>query len=573
MADENKTQRQVTEACTALRAALDALAPKSADPAPSDDNNALRFELTDTVADGDKIVIYHPAQGKALNDTLNGKKLDGVSATVENDVLTPAEGTAIYTVEYPEGDTVNFYLKMENGKYLSSQPTGNGLNLEDTPNEYSLWYLVVKDAAASTFFIYNTNAAYNNNNQALEYYKGYTTYGWKDDNAYIFQIYKQVKTEFGYQLASALPADAKAIIYHPAQGKALNDTLNGKKLDGVSVTVENDVLTPAEGTAIYTVEYPEGDTVNFYLKMENGKYLSSQPTGNGLSLEDTPNEYSLWYLVSKDAAASTFFIYNTNAAYNNSKNQALEYYKGYTTYGWKDDNAYIFQVYVYGEIVEQKEVKTAALEAVIAEAQAIDTSLYTEESVAAMTSALEAAQTVMAKEDKTQDEVNEAAAALRSAIDALVTLPVENAAVYELVTEAPADWSGTYLFVAEHGDTTYVFNGKEEVNGHVTTTVTDNRITLSTGMEPVVIAAMEGGYSLKVSDGYMYGDEGKNYLKFSETAKPATFELDADGNVLIVSNTTTLRFNTASDQLRFRFYKTGSGSNFPLVKLYKLVEN
>jgi len=141
------------------------------------------------------------------------------------------------------------------------------------------------------------------------------------------------------------------------------------------------------------------------------------------------------------------------------------------------------------------------------------------------------------------------------------------------VTEAPADWSGTYLFVAEHGDTTYVFNGKEEVNGHVTTTVTDNRITLSTGMEPVVIAAMEGGYSLKVSDGYMYGDEGKNYLKFSETAKPATIELDADGNVLIVSNTTTLRFNTASDQLRFRFYKTGSGSNFPLVKLYKLVEN
>ncbi len=571
MADENKTQRQVTEACNALRAALDALELKPEEPVPDAE---FRYELTDTVAAGDKIVIYHPAQGKALNDTLNGKKLDGVNVTVENDVLTPAEGTAIYTVEYPEGDTVNFYLKMDNGKYLSSQPTGNGLSLEDTPNEYSLWYLASKDETASTFFIYNTNAAYNNNkNQALEYFNGYTTYGWKDNDAYIFQIYKQVKTEFGYQLASALPADAKAIIYHPAQGKALNDTLNGKKLDGVSVTVENDVLTPVEGTAIYTVEYPEGDTVNFYLKMENGKYLSSLPTGNGLSLEDTPNEYSLWYLASKDAAASTFFIYNTNAAYNNNKNQALEYFNGYTTYGWKDNDAYIFQIYVYGEIVEQKEVNTSALEAVIAEAQAIDVSLYTAESVAAMTSALEAAQAVMAKEGKTQAEVNEAAAALRSAIDALVKLPAENADVYELVTGAPTDWSGTYLFVAEQGDTTYVFNGKDEVNGFVKATVTDNRISFAEGMEPVVIEAMEGGYSLKVSNGYMHGVEGKNYLKFSESAVLATVSMNEDGTVCIVSDTTTLRFNTASDQLRFRFYKTNSGSNFPMVKLYKLVEN
>ena len=134
----------------------------------------------------------------------------------------------------------------------------------------------------------------------------------------------------------------------------------------------------------------------------------------------------------------------------------------------------------------------------------------------------------------------------------------------------PEDWSGTYLIAAVSGDVTYVFNGNEEVNGFVSATVTDNRITFAEGMAPVVIAAMEGGYSLHVSNGYMYGDPDKNCLSFSNDAKLAVIGMQEDGTVEIVSNTATLRFNSSSNQLRFRFYKPNSGSSFPLVQLYRL---
>ena len=169
------------------------------------------------------------------------------------------------------------------------------------------------------------------------------------------------------------------------------------------------------------------------------------------------------------------------------------------------------------------------------------------------------------------DKVNEAAAALNAAIAALVRVPAEDADVYELVTEAPEDWSGTYLFAVNVEGTTYVFNGKEEVNGHVVTTVTDNKITFIEGMEPVVIAPMEGGWSLHVTNGYMYGVSGSNLLKFDAEPKLATLEFGENNQVTITSDTTIFRFNTASNQLRFRFYKPTSGTNYPLMQLYKKV--
>ena len=142
---------------------------------------------------------------------------------------------------------------------------------------------------------------------------------------------------------------------------------------------------------------------------------------------------------------------------------------------------------------------------------------------------------------------------------------------YELVTEAPEDWTGSYLIAYTAGDTTYVFNGNEEVNGHVKTTVTDNKITFAEGMEPVVVAAMEGGYSLHVTNGYMYGQSSANSLKFSEEPSVTTLALDEDGNAVITNDTAIFRFNSNANQLRFRFYKPTSTS-MPLPQLYKLVE-
>ena len=78
---------------------------------------------------------------------------------------------------------------------------------------------------------------------------------------------------------------------------------------------------------------------------------------------------------------------------------------------------YAFQPAAFGDIAQ---IDTAALEEAIADAKAVDKTLYTDESVAAMEAALADAEAVMAKEDKTQDEVDAAAQALNDAVEALV---------------------------------------------------------------------------------------------------------------------------------------------------------
>ena len=185
MADPDKDQRAVTEARNALRAALEGLTEKPAVPADG-------FTLSTALSQGDRVLIYYPAGKLVLADSLNGTKVNGVAAEPVENKLEPVEGAAVYTVEYPEGDSVNFRLKMADGKYLTSAPTGNGMSFEESPNEYSLWYLEVLNAEAGTVVVHSTNAAYNDNkNQALEYYSGFTTYGYKgdQDSKYVFQIY------------------------------------------------------------------------------------------------------------------------------------------------------------------------------------------------------------------------------------------------------------------------------------------------------------------------------------------------------------------------------------------------
>ena len=145
--------------------------------------------------------------------------------------------------------------------------------------------------------------------------------------------------------------------------------------------------------------------------------------------------------------------------------------------------------------------------------------------------------------------------------------PGETTADYEKVTSAPTDWSGKYLIVYEEGEKAYVFNGKDEANGYVAATISDNKITGADNLDDVAvtIAAMEGGYSIKTANGYIYGKSGENALKFDATSQQLNTISYTDSGVDIISNNTNLRFNSASNQLRFRYYKSGQSA----ITLYK----
>lgn len=143
---------------------------------------------------------------------------------------------------------------------------------------------------------------------------------------------------------------------------------------------------------------------------------------------------------------------------------------------------------------------------------------------------------------------------------------------YTKVTEAPADWSGSYLIVYENGTDGYVFNGADAVNGYASVTIDNNTITGSYENYEVTIASMTDGYSIYCSNGYMSGTSGSNKLNFGTSPAANTIVLAADQTTTITSNTSVLRFNNASNQMRFRYYKSTSYASQKAITLYKKVE-
>lgn len=159
--------------------------------------------LTDTIANGDKVVIYYPDSQLAISPDADGSKLVGVEAVLNGTVLT-APGAAIMDVIVDEN---GYYTFVCNGLFLTSGETGNSLRWADVASDYSLWAL---EATEGGYFIKSVNANYNGNyNQYLEYYKNFTTYGLNETSnvlIYTFQFFKvteEVQIDIAQQLADA----------------------------------------------------------------------------------------------------------------------------------------------------------------------------------------------------------------------------------------------------------------------------------------------------------------------------------------------------------------------------------
>lgn len=147
--------------------------------------------------------------------------------------------------------------------------------------------------------------------------------------------------------------------------------------------------------------------------------------------------------------------------------------------------------------------------------------------------------------------------------------------IYNKVTTAPDDWSGTYLIVYEAG--MVAFDGSRDtldaVSNTVKVTITDDTITGDFSSNTFTIAAVEGGYTIQSKSGYYIGQTSDaNGLVTSETEVYNTISFTND-NVDIVSGGAHLRYNAASNQLRFRYYKSGSYTGQAAITLYKRVES
>ena len=157
-------------------------------PTPTPTPEPVYLEkMTELPGDGAKLVIFHPESKMVLNDKpVEGEeKLAGTAGTLgEDGKLLLTDEMSVLTFGQTE-DVAAFKL---NDKYLTSGAEGNSLSFADK-GEYADW-TIRKDG--SNWNILSVKAVYNNNQQALEYFEGFTTFGIRDnDDAYRFDFYAE----------------------------------------------------------------------------------------------------------------------------------------------------------------------------------------------------------------------------------------------------------------------------------------------------------------------------------------------------------------------------------------------
>lgn len=148
---------------------------------------------------------------------------------------------------------------------------------------------------------------------------------------------------------------------------------------------------------------------------------------------------------------------------------------------------------------------------------------------------------------------------------------------YEKVTSTAGITSGQYLIVYETGNAS--FNGGLEtldaVSNTISVTIADSKIQASDNTEAAEFTIDTTNGKLKSKSGkYLGVSSNSNGLKQSEDASTYTnsFSIDNNGNAVIAAtfsgSTMSLRYNKASNQERFRYYKDAGQE---AIQLYKKI--
>lgn len=156
-------------------------------------------------------------------------------------------------------------------------------------------------------------------------------------------------------------------------------------------------------------------------------------------------------------------------------------------------------------------------------------------------------------------------------------VPVDEGNCYVKVTSTDDLVDGTYIIV--YGDEEIAFNGGLEtldaVNNYIDVTILGDKVEATNDVNAAsfIIKSTEDGYSIKSASGLYIGNTSDaNALKSGTTAYANAITIDEDGNAAIVSAGSYLRFNAASNQMRFRYYKSASYTGQKAIQLYRKVQ-
>ena len=161
-------------------------------------------------------------------------------------------------------------------------------------------------------------------------------------------------------------------------------------------------------------------------------------------------------------------------------------------------------------------------------------------------------------------------------VSATAVAPEETIGTFVKVTSTDDITSGQYLIVCEEGSV--AFDGSlatlDAENNTIEVTIEDGTIAATaTNALSVFNIDVTAGTLQSASGQYIGVSSNKNGLNTSDDATTYThsFSIDENKNAVIAavfeSSTMTLRYNSASNQARFRYYKSGQQA----IQLYKFV--
>ena len=283
--------------------------------------------------DGDKIIIVNDANAKALSTTYGGYYNNGEDVVIENDKVTNATETMVWTIGITtdaQGNKVYTFSTAE-GKKLSMGASYSSMPLDDVN---TTWSISAAPTVENAYFIKNIGRSI-----YIEWYadKGYWSgYGNTSNEslfAHKFYWYAEPQgpaTGDTFGLASTLEDGDEVIIYHPSHGLAVGNSLSGHNIAGVTLTPEEGVITTANTAVVWTVVKNADGTYSF---KQGDKVLGGVISGTYKNLVVTDATYTNWTLVGPDSSDFNYYLYLGEMTYNNG-HVYLEYYNNsFSLYG------------------------------------------------------------------------------------------------------------------------------------------------------------------------------------------------------------------------------------------------
>ena len=299
--------------------------------------------IVTSVSDGDQVVVFNPANGKALSTEYTGFYNKGTDVTLTNGKLSGYTKADIWTVGVNADGSYTF--STADGKKLSMDEKYSSTPLDKTHTGWS----ILPAATENCVYIQNVGRS-----SYLEWYaekNNWSAFGTIGSNEALFAQQLYLVGDETDQPAGSLPQEgAQVVLFNQnAQGvlAGQNDNADSPAVNNVSAQVANGKAIPGNGGVVFTVER-SGEYYRF--RNETYGYLCSNGTGNNAFYSLTASDDADWTVEPCSGGVGGYQLESRTAKFNGRYSQFLEYYSdSYKTYSMYNVTDYtIYSFFFYG---------------------------------------------------------------------------------------------------------------------------------------------------------------------------------------------------------------------------------